>query len=255
MGIPLTTPCYPGLQKAMRCEPSLVNFTLAAVILCLTESSFAQTNQARPTPPAQKEVTQPAISKFLPADSVLLKKMSISFEQHSRPDIVLAYAVPNSQMPPFVNGGVRVLRHGASGWALAFKESASVMNGAGPSDGISIERVTSADGKEAVVVVLKNSGAGTSTDWHLIAAVGGKFVTLDPTPIRDNVLKAREYVFMGYNGVTSKGDLVIEDMPGYSPGRARCCPDRPTIDVSFKFTGRAVKLDSVTELPFDPPAD
>src|SRR5437870_3476703 len=91
-------------------------------------------------------------------------------------------------------------------------------------------------------------------EWHVLAAVENKFIKLDPTPIRAKALKARNYMSgMGYNDVTSEGDLVIEELPGYSPGRARCCPVRPSVAVAFKFTGSSLKLDSMKEVPFTPP--
>ena len=82
----------------------------------------------------------------------------------------------------------------------------------------------------------------------------GTYPTLSLADARDKALKARNYMSgMGYNNVTSEGDLVIEELPGYSPGRARCCPDRPSVAVAFRFTGSSLKLDSVKELPFTPP--
>ncbi len=127
-----------------------------------------------------------------------------------------------------------------------------MINGAGVSDAIVIEKVRSSRGAEGLLVVLKNSGAGTATDWHIVAKVGNKFLKLDSSPIRDRALKEKKYPFMGYNGVKSEGEFVIEDLPGYSPGRARCCPDRPTIEVRYRFTGSSVTLDAVKELPFTP---
>jgi hypothetical protein len=122
-------------------------------------------------------------------------------------------------------------------------------NGAGASDAINIEKVRSSGGKEGVVVVSKTSGAGTATDWHVLASVKNKILKLDPTETRHKVLKARGYVFMGYNGVTVNGDAVIESLSGYSRGRARCCPDRPSIAIKSRFTGTSIKLESVKKLP------
>jgi hypothetical protein len=55
--------------------------------------------------------------------------------------------------------------------------------------------------------------------------------------------------------VTVKGDLVVEDVAGYSPATARCCPDKPSLAITYKFTGFSIKLNSVKELPFKPPPD
>ena len=86
----------------------------------------------------------------------------------------------------------------------------------------------------------------------MLASIKSKIVRLDPTTIRDRVSKARGYVYMGHNGVTVNGDLVIEDLAGYSRGRARCCPDRPSIAIRSRFTGTSIKLDSVKESPANP---
>lgn len=43
---------------------------------------------------------------------------------------------------------------------------------------------------------------------------------------------------------------MIETQPGYSKNTARCCPDKPPIEIKFKFTGNSIELDSVRELEF-----
>lgn len=224
---------------------------LAVVILCVAALSQRQPNTPHQATLAQPPAVSTEIRAFLPATAILIKDLSVNFWNDTEPGTVLAYAVPDKSNPYNFTAAVRVLKHDRhSGWTVAFDESSVITNGAGPSDGITIEKITSAAGKDAVVVILKISGAGTTTDWHLIATVGGKLVKIDPTSIRNRVLKHRKYVFQGYNGVASKGDLVIEDVPGYSHGRARCCPDRPSVDLVYKFSGDSIKLQSVKELPF-----
>lgn len=49
------------------------------------------------------------------------------------------------------------------------------------------------------------------------------------------------------------GDLVIEELSGYSRHAARCCSNRPSLEMSFKFTGSSITLDSVKELPYGLP--
>lgn len=229
--------------------------TLGVVILYSCWPSPGQTNALQHIPPSRPRVPHPEVSAFLPVRAMLIKELTVDFKLEAGPTMVLAYAIPEKPYPPFVRCGVRVLKYNtASGWAVAFEETDSVDNGGGASDAISVEKVISSSGKEGLVVILKFSGAGTAEEWHVLAAVGNKFVKLNPTPIRDKALKARNYMSgMGYNNVTSEGDLVIEELPGYSPGRARCCPDRPSVAVAFRFTGSSLKLDSVKELPFTPP--
>lgn len=223
--------------------------SLLVVTLCSCEVSRAQRGGPRQIS-SRKPVTHPDVSAFLPPATVLNKELSVEFENDGVVDIVLAYA---SDEAPDVTAGVRVLKYGAaSGWTVAFDETDFVTNGAGGTDAITIDKVRSSSGRDGVVVILKSSGAGTATEWHILASAGNKIFKLDPTRIRAQVLKDRGYESMGYNGVTPKGDLVTEDLPGYSHGRARCCPDRPSIEVRFKFTGNSIKLDSVKELPFHP---
>jgi hypothetical protein len=188
----------------------------------------------------------------LPARAVLVKQMQVSFDKASGADsVVLAYTVQSEADPNRYDAGIRVMQYRpASGWAVSYEENNGVENGGG--DALRTEKIRSASGTEGVVVILEDSGAGTSTTWHVAAVVNGRFSVLDPTPLRDKALKKRGYPFMGYNGVSVNGDLVTEELPGYSKGRARCCPDKPSIDVKTKFTGTSIKLNSVEELPFTP---
>jgi len=202
----------------------------------------AQPSALQDIPPKTASAADPNVTEFLPKNAKLIKESKVDFENNGVVAVVLAYA---SDTVPDVMTGVLVLRYGANGWAVKFEESGSVTNGAGASDAINIEKVRSSGGKEGAVVALKFSGAGTSTDWHVLTSVTNKIVRLDPTGIRERVLKARGYEFMGYNGVTVNGDAVIESLAGYSRGRARCCPDRPSIAITSRFTGTSIKLDSV----------
>jgi hypothetical protein len=184
----------------------------------------------------------------LPAKAVLVQQMQVSFDKANGADsVVLAYTVQGEADPHRYDAGIRVMQYRpASGWAVGYEEN----NGGGYA--LTMKKVGSANGAEGVVVILEESGAGTTTDWHIIALVNGRFSVLDPTPLRDRALKKRGYSFMGYNGVSVNGDLVTEELPGYSKGRARCCPDKPSIDVRTKFTGTSIKLASVEEVPFTP---
>jgi hypothetical protein len=142
--------------------------------------------------------------------------------------------------------------HTPSGWTVAFEETDGVINGAGVSAAIDIDKLRASSGKEGVVVVLHNSGAGTATTWHVLASVGNKISRLAPEQSRAKVLKHRGYQDWGYNGVTSKDNFVIESQPGYSQNTARCCPDRPSMEMLFRFTGSSIVLESVKEVPFSP---
>jgi hypothetical protein len=172
----------------------------------------------------------------------------VDFDNNGAIETVLAYA---SDTEPVITTGVRVLKyHAPSGWAVAFEETDGVINGAGVSAAINIDKLRASSGKEGVVVVLHNSGAGTATTWHVLASVGNKISRLAPDQSRAKVLKHRGYQDWGYNGVNSKGDFVIESQPGYSRNTARCCPDGPSIDMMFRFTGQFYRIGVGEGTPF-----
>ncbi len=228
----------------MKWSSFLRTMVVAAATLFSTVVS-AQTADSRRVP-SQSTGDNPNLSGFIPIEAKLIKELRANLEGRGTNAIVLAYGFDRV---PYVTVGVRILKHGPSGWEMAFEESDSVINGAGVSDALNIEKVSSSEGKEGVVVILKNSGAGTATDWHILASVRSKVIKVESAQIRNKVLKDRGYVFEGYNGVSVSDDLVTEDLAGYSPETARCCPDKPSIAIRSRFTGASIKLDSVKELP------
>jgi hypothetical protein len=191
----------------------------------------------------------PGVRPFVPANAILVKHLDVDFENDGQREIVIAYA-SDVQMRPSLSTGVRVLKHEVAARTVTFEENDSVDNGGGPFDAIDIGKVKAATGEEAAVVILKFSGAGTATDWHVLASLGNKISRLDPTQERANLLKKLRYQDNGYNSVTTQGPFVIEPQPGYSRETARCCPDRPSIEMLFKFTGKTVIFDSFNRLPF-----
>jgi hypothetical protein len=198
---------------------------------------------------AQQKQESPAtnfdLSRFLPPNATLVMQLSVHFAERTGPETVLAYA---SEAGPSVTTGIHVIEQGA----VVFEESASVINGAGTTDAIKIDKITAHKGAEGVIVALKSSGAGTATEWHVLTMVGGKISRLNPRRVRANILQNRGYQDWGYNTVTSNGEYIIETQPGYSRETARCCPDRPTIKMTFRFTGTSLVVDKVAELPFTP---
>jgi len=216
------------------------------LFLCWCAACPGQSDVPQRTPPKTQASYEPNLTDFLPANATLLKQLKLNFKGGTRA-IAIAYAWDGA---PEVKVGVGILTYGKSGWVPTFEEHDSVINGGGASAAINIEKVRSSDGQDGAVVVLQYSGAGTATDWHVLTLIEGKITRLDSSGVRDRVLKKKGYVYMGYNGVKVTGDLVVENLAGYSPGRARCCPDRPSINVNVKFTGSSLRLDSVKELPF-----
>jgi hypothetical protein len=187
---------------------------------------------------------------FLPPTAVVKQQLSLDLENDGIAEAALVYTIPDKSDDVYHITGVQVLKYSpVSGWAVAFEETEPKM---GTNDHISIEELRTPKGNEGLVVISYYSGAGTATMWHVLASIEDKITRLDPTRERAKVLNTRGYVDLGYNGVKSKGDLVVEDLPGYSRHAARCCPDRPSIEMTFKFTGSSIALESAKELPFSP---
>jgi len=179
------------------------------------------------------------LKRFLPEEATLTKQMTVDFANgRDSAFVVIAYQMRDEE-------GLRILKPDKTkGWKVAYKEG----NPSEPvQDELILHTVRSRNGKEGLVVVYYHSGAGTTTDWKIIAESNGKFVSQDATPIRDGVLKRRHLIFGGYNGVRVDHDLVIETIAGYSPGVARCCPDQPPVVMRVKFNGTSIKLDSVEQ--------
>ena len=181
----------------------------------------------------------PEVRSFLPEEATLTKQMVIDFSNGREPKyVVLAYETREEE-------GFRILKPGKSkAWKLVYKEAIPVDNGG---DELILHSVKGANGTEGLVVVYYYSGAGTSTDWKVVMEANGKIITREAAPMRDAVLKKRHLVFGGYNGVVVENDLIIETIAGYSLGVARCCPDKPSIEMRVKFTGMSLSLDSVGE--------
>jgi hypothetical protein len=186
----------------------------------------------------------PDLKSFLPEEATLTKQMTVDFTNGREPvSIVIAYQGRDEE-------GLRILRPDkAKAWKVVYQEA----NPAEPGpDELTLHPVRAANGIEGLVVVYYHSGAGTTTDWKIIAESNSKFVTRDAAPIRDRIPKRRRLIFGGYNGVRVDHDLVIETIPGYSPGMARCCPDKPSIELRVKFTGTSIKLDTVGQQKTSP---
>jgi hypothetical protein len=196
-------------------------------------------------PQTRRPIPPPDVTAFLPAETLLIKQLPVDFDQDGVDEIVLAYA---REVPPSIGTGIRVLKYRPSGWTVAFEQRDSVVNGGGPTDAIAIQQITGSSGKEGLVITLKESGAGTATRWHLLVGTKNKITTLDASPLIQKALKDKGYVDNGYNSVTVQGDEVIESFAGYSAHAARCCPDRPTLEIRLKFTGASIRLDSVREI-------
>lgn len=99
-------------------------------------------------------------------------------------------------------------------------------------------------GKTGAVVINSYNGAGTSTNWFMLAESDGEIVKLEVTG-RESVLDSYGYQDMGYNAVNLSGNTITENIPGYSKEANRCCPDKSPISIDYKFDGEAIVVDVV----------
>lgn len=224
------------------------------VMISLFGAALLQTGRSQQAPATERRRTYPDAKLFLPASAVLTKEIEVDFEKDGNPDIVMAYAVAAKRDAHLFDVGVRILKYSpVSGWTVAFEQThASVDNGGGPADVITVDEVTSSAGQHGAIVILRTSGAGTATDWYVFSSTEHKISKLDAGPQRAKVLAARGYQDWGYNDVKSNNGLIVETQPGFSRTTARCCPDKPSIEMTFRFTGLSITLESVRDLPFHP---
>ena len=225
---------------------------IGAAALCISSLCWGQSGSPRQNTLPELPIPQAELLGLLPRGAALIQELRVDFEGRGSGDVVLTYSMPGKQDEESTMG-LKVLRRGeSSGWAVKFEEDFGRL---GQNDSVRLGKVRSTGGKEGVVQIVRFSGAGTATVWSILASAKDKVFTIDPAPIRKKVLLRRRYLDNGYNGVTTKGDLVMEELPGYSLGQARCCPNRPSIVMTFQFTGIGVRLESVKQLPFVPGKD
>ena len=218
--------------------------TSALLMACAnTSQAFVQT--APSELPSQVEKQR----ALLPEHAVITARLKLSFGDGFEPDAeAVAFTLPPVYADSY-NAGLMILgQRGRSGQRILYQETRELGPGG---DELILKKVKATGGAEALVLINYHSGAGTVTDWKIISAQAGSLRSLESGPIRNKVLKVRHSEFGGYNGVRVEGDIIAERIPMYSQGTARCCPDRPPIEMRVKFTGKGLKLDSVIELPPD----
>ncbi len=219
------------------------------------DSTPQQTTKNTAIPKLQ--LNYPDVKDFLPLKAILNKELKLDLEGDGINEVAFAYATALNQENNYFSTGVMILKYSDSdGWKVVFEDTDRVSNGGGAKSAFNIEKVSGLNNKEAILVVLTEAGAGTATRWHLIAfgeAFGNSEISkLDPSSIKQSILTERGYQDWGYNGVKLVGSYIVETQPGYSKDTARCCPDKPSIEIKYKFTDNFIVFDSVKELEFKP---
>jgi hypothetical protein len=186
----------------------------------------------------------------LPPFAKLVTQMDVDFRGGAA-DRVLLYTVPDATDEVYQLWLVRVLRSGGGTWKIAYENTSRMKAG---SDKLTLRKLRSRAGKEGVLAISSYSGAGTATAWQVVASAGNKLVALDSGRLRTGLLKTRGLIDNGYNSVSEDGDLIVEKMPGYSRRAPRCCPDKPGVEMRFRFTGTSIEPAGISSGSLQPPA-
>ena len=209
----------------------------ALLLVCLSRAALAQ-------------IGPPDLQALLPTAAVVKQQLSLAIGASTAE--VAVYEIADDPKHMRYTRGIRILKYSLGpGWSVEFEETHP---GTELEHKLSVEKLKAASGKEALLVSYLASGAGTATFWHVLAPINGDIVELDSRPERAKVLDPRGYVDKGYNSVKADGDRILEKVPGYTQNQARCCPNRPSLEMSFRFTGESIEADSVKEGPYGPPA-
>jgi hypothetical protein len=113
-------------------------------------------------------------------------------------------------------------------------------------DGIMADTITlSSLSQNAILVSNMQSGAGTSTDWSVLYKNGNVWASKSGDAVRNQALTQAGLVFMGYNSVSVVNGKIVEILPGYVTGDARCCPSGQGKTATYSFSGGAFALVSV----------
>jgi hypothetical protein len=132
-----------------------------------------------------------------------------------------------------------------AGWTIFHHEPADN----GSPNGMMLNILKMSDNHNALFVQSDYSGAGTTSSWALFSRINGKLVKYDRRPVLEKVLHAKDYVFQGYNGSSVIDSSFVEErVPGYSKDASRCCADKPTLLIHYRFTGTSIETVSVEEI-------
>lgn len=227
-----------------------VGLTAVLSLLSCWSCVFAQTTKS-------KEVAQPAmrsacdvrtasintlVKESLPRGARLENVMTVDLENDGHPEVAFIYSLPAKSEYDWQTVTARVFRCDESGWKVAYEDEDEKM---GANDKLSMEKIGSKGGKVAIVLIRHYEGAGTATSWELLAMIKNRVTSLPSDRLVRDFLARRGYVFNGYNSVKVDLDLIVDEMPGYSPQTARCCPDKAPLRLTFRFTGSTIQIESV----------
>jgi hypothetical protein len=214
-----------------------------SAVLLLSTFCWPQNGVVKPKCSDQPSALGDLVNSRLPMGAKLDQMLPVKFSgNQGETEIALVYSIAPRSENDWQTATLEVWKCGESGWRSVYK---SVNDRMGAHDQLRIEKVSSKSGPEAIVVISHYEGAGTATSWDLLARIHDKLTRIQSDRLVQSSLASRGYVFNGYNGVKVEGNLIIDELAGYSAHTARCCPDLPSIRLTFQFTGAKLNLDSV----------
>lgn len=98
---------------------------------------------------------------------------------------------------------------------------------------------------QSILAVHNEAGAGISADWGVIHLSGNSWVFTSGNTIRNQALTQAGLMFNGYNGVSVVNGNIVEVLPGYANGDARCCPSAQSKTATYSWNGSVLNLVSV----------
>lgn len=204
-------------------------------------------DNTEPTPsgnnnsPQQALIVYPDAKTFIPSGASFIREFKLDFENDGIDEVVVVFST-NVTSGVQNDTGFVILAHQANKeWKAVYNQSP--VRGAGIQ--VSVDSIKASDNTRGLFILESEAGAGTSADWYIITKTMKK---LDRRPVLDQVLNTKGNVFLGYNGAEVINDVVVETVPGYSMSAARCCPDKPALEITYRFTGTSIEFVSVKEL-------
>lgn len=191
-------------------------------------------------PPQQIPIASPDANPFIPSGASFIREFKLDFESDGIDEIVVVFSTNVTSGTQDDTGFVILARQANKEWKVVYNQPP--VRGAGIQ--VFVNSIKAPGNTRGLFVLELEASAGFSADWYIITKAMKK---LDRRPVLNQVLDTKGNVFLGYNGAKVVNDLVVETVPGYSKNAARCCPDKPTLEITYGFTGVSIKPVSVKE--------
>lgn len=173
---------------------------------------------------------------FVPDGSIVTGDTSIDFNRDGRAEHVIVYEKKHSLDTPITAGYV-VAGNIKDGW--------NILGASGKEVGsVTVGKFTATSGTPSVLII---ETTGDTKEWHTMTWTAGALSTHSGAEARFGLLNSLGYFFNGRNDVLVSGNTIIENIPGYSMGTPLCCPDLPTLSISYTFTGNAISVKGFTK--------